>query len=210
MDGTLTHETSSWETLFRLYDHDPSPTYRLYEEGLIDQDEWAAANLREIIRERPGLTAAEVERALVSSTHLRSGIAESVSELSSMGARCVIISAGIEPLARWIGSRARFHEWRANWFEVDAVGCLVPKYIRNVSFLEKESWLRSWMSMYGISREEVVAVGDSCNDVSMFQTAGHSIAFNPTDGCAAAMGEVVHHGDDLRPCVRTIKEWMER
>lgn len=210
MDGTLTQETSSWETLFRIYHHDPGPFYRMYAEGKIDQDGWAAGNLREIIRGRPGLTAREVEDALIDHTHLRDGVEDCISELTSLGVRCVIISAGAEPLARWIGARARFHDWRANWFETDAEGRLVPNYIRNVSFMEKERWLRYWMSALGISREEVVAVGDSCNDVGMFREAGHSIAFNPTDERAATMGEVVHRGNDLGDCMRTIKGWMER
>jgi phosphoserine phosphatase len=208
MDGTLTQEASSWDTLFRIYNHDPSRLYRMYAEGRIDQDQWAAENLKEIINGRPSLTARDVEKALISNTHLREGVEECISELTSLGVRCVIISAGAEPLAQWIGKRARFHEWKANWFEIDGDGRLVPNYIRNVSYLEKERWLRSWMTTYGISKEEIVAVGDSCNDVGMFLEAGHSIAFNPTDEYAAAMGEVVRHGNDLGECLSTIMSWI--
>ena len=210
MDGTLTQESSSWETLFRHYHHDPSHTYRLYAEGRIDQDEWATANLREIIRKNPGLTAQEVEEALVSNTHFREGIEKCISELSSLGVKCVILSAGAEPLARWIGERAKFLDWKANWFEIAKDGRLVPNYIRQVSYLEKERWLRHWMDLYGVSREETVAIGDSYNDVGMFLECGHSIAFNPSDEYAATMGEIVQTGNDLRMCVAAIRGWMHR
>lgn len=209
MDGTLTQETSSWETLFHIYHHDPSHLYRMYSEGRIDQDEWAAGNLREILRGRPGLTAREVETALVDNTHLRDGVKECISELSSLGAKCVIISAGAEPLARWIGARTGFDDWKANWFEIDAHGCLVPSYRRKVSYLEKEWWLRFYRDTYGISKDEIVSVGDSFNDVGMFLSSGHSIAFNPSDEYAATMGEVVHRGNDLGKCLSTIKGWMD-
>jgi len=210
MDGTLTLERSSWDTLFKCYGHDPEPFYRQYAEGRIDQDEWAAANMGAMIERRPGLTAAEVERALVENSHVRAGVGECVSRLTALGIRCVIISAGTAPLADWIGKRAGFHDWRANWFESDALGRLVPRYVRRVSYLEKEIWLRSWQRQFGISREETVAVGDSCNDVGMFLEAGHSIALQPTDECAAAVAEVVHEGEDLSECADLIERWCGR
>jgi phosphoserine phosphatase len=210
MDGTLTQEVSSWNTFFSYYHHDPSPYYRMYTEGRINQDEWAAANLSEIIKGRPGLTTSEVEEALIKNTHIRDGVEECVSELTSLGVRCVIISTGAEPLARWIGTKAGFDEWKGNWFETDGEGRLIPRYIRNVSYLEKERWLRLWMRTYGISKTETVAVGDSCNDVGMFLESGHSIAFNPTDEYATAMGEVVHNGNDFGKIADTIMGWIDR
>ncbi|MDW5564175.1 MAG: HAD family phosphatase [Methanomassiliicoccus sp.] len=209
MDGTLTQEASSWDTLFRIYGHDPKPLYRLYMEGHIDQDEWAASNLREIILAHPDLTAREIEDAIIQNTHLRVGVQECISTLTSLGVKCVIISAGAEPLARWIGVTAKFHDWKANWFEIGSNGRLVPNYIRKVSYLEKEKGLRSWMEENKISKEETVAVGDSCNDVGMFLESGHSIAFNPTDEYASTMGEVIHEGDDLRICLDTIVDWND-
>jgi phosphoserine phosphatase len=210
MDGTLTQEVSSWDTLFNYYHHDPSRFYRMYAEGQIDQDEWAAANLRDIIKGRPGLKTSEVEEVLLSHTHIRDGVKECISGLTSLGAMCVIISAGTEPLAQWIGTKAKFNEWKANWFETDRNGCIVPNYIRNVSYLEKEWWLRFWMKAYGIKKNETVSIGDSCNDVGMFLESGHSIAFNPADEYTAAMGEVVLHGNDMRQCLDTITGWMGR
>jgi hydroxymethylpyrimidine pyrophosphatase-like HAD family hydrolase len=64
------------------------------------------------------------------------------------------------------------------------------------------------MKTYGISKNETVAVGDSCNDVGIFLESGYSITFNQADEYAAAMGEVVHHGNDMRQCTDTIKGWM--
>jgi len=210
MDGTLTQEASSWDTLFRIYDHDPKPYYQLYTEGHINQDEWAASNLREIINAHPGLTAREIEDAIIRNTHLRTGVQECISTLTSFGVKCVIISAGAEPLARWIGEKVKFHDWRANWFEISPDGYLVPNYVRKVSYLGKEKCLHYWMKEFNISKEETVAVGDSCNDVCMFLESEHSIAFNPTDEYASTMGEVVHDGDDLRLCLDTIRGWMDQ
>jgi phosphoserine phosphatase len=207
MDGTLTKERSSWDTLFDLYHHNPERYYRMYSEGLINQDEWATSNLREIIRVRPELSKYAVERALVENSHLRTGVEECISDLNSLGVKCVIISSGTEPLAKWIGERAGFFDWQANWFESDEKGHLITKYIRRVSFLEKEKWVRFWQKELNISKDETLAVGDSCNDVGMFLESGHSIAFNPTDDCTEAMGEVVCWGDDLRQCKKMIDEW---
>jgi len=203
----LTKEPSSWDTLFRHYHHDPGPYYRRYTEGLIDQDQWAEENLKAILDKNPGLKSVEVEEALIENSHIRDGVEECIAELSSLGARCVIISTGTEPLARNIGTKAKFSEWKANWFETNDSGALVPRYIRNVSYLEKERWLRYWMRAYGISKKETVAIGDSCNDVGMFLEAGHSIALNPSDDYAAAMGEIAHKGNDLTVCMDIIKGW---
>ena len=210
MDGTLTKERSSWDTLFNHYHHNPEQFYRMYSEGRINQDEWATANLEEIIRNRPNLTVSDVESVLIENSHIRTGVEECISDLKLLGVKCVIISSGTEPLAKWIGERAGFFDWKANWFRADNNGHFVTKYIRRVSFLEKERWVRFWQKELNISKEETMAVGDSCNDVGMFLESGHSIAFNPTDECAEAMGEVVCRGDDMRQCMKIVDEWITR
>lgn len=203
----MTRERSSWDTLFNFYHHDPDRFYKMYAEGRIDQDEWALSNLREMMRNCSVIPTAEAERALIENTHLRSGLEECVSDLTSLGIRCAILSTGTEPLARWIGEKAGFRTWKANWFETDANGGLVPNYIRRVSFLEKEKWLSIWKMKYRLADEEIVAIGDSCNDAGMFLSAGHSIAFDPSDECAAMTAEVIVEGDDLRRCSDLIANW---
>ena len=48
MDGTITRERSSWETMFKVFDHDPGPIYQKYASGELDEDGWASANMRAI------------------------------------------------------------------------------------------------------------------------------------------------------------------
>ena len=82
------------DTLFNFYHHDPDRFYKMYAEGRIDQDEWALSNLREMMRNCSVIPTAEAERALIENTHLRSGLEECVSDLTSLGIRCAILSTG--------------------------------------------------------------------------------------------------------------------
>ncbi len=207
MDGTLTRERSSWETLFKAFDHDSRPFHQRYVSGELDEDGWASANMRAILDSRPGLRSSEAGEAIVKGTHFREGFPELVAELRKRDIRCAIISSGMEPIARVIGTRADLHLWKANWFLTDDNDLLLPTYVRNVTFLEKDEWIKRWREQYGLRKEEIVSVGDGLIDICMFQQSGHSIAFDPMDDRVSIASEVVHEGNDLRVCLETILNW---
>ena len=201
MDGTLTIERSSWETFFRTYDHDPGPFNKKYASGELDEDGWAIANIKAILSSRPGLTAKASARAIVANTHLKKGIAQMISELKMLNIFCFILSSGMEPIAKEISSMAPVDLWMANWFSSDNNDRLEPIYLRRVTFMEKEVWVRRWREQFGLLKEEIVSVGDSFIDIGMFQSSGHSIAFDPADDKVARACDVVIEGNDTGLCL---------
>ena len=59
----------------------------------------------------------------------------------------------------------------------------------------------------GISAEDVLAIGDAPNDISMFEYVGHSIAFGGSFEELAAVADVVSPfplGDTFKPLVDSI------
>lgn len=207
MDGTLTKERNSWDTFFGHYHHDARPYYKLFFSGHMGECEWAETNLVEIMKARPHLNASEVERVLVENSHIRSGVGECVTELRSIGFECMIISCGLDPLAAWVGRKAGFRDWRANWYETDQQGNLLPRYVGKVFYDQKADWLRYWMDMYGIDQEHTVAIGDGDNDIGLFKAAGRSIGIDPLNERVASSCDKVVSGDDLMSCAELIKGW---
>ncbi len=207
MDGTLTLERSSWETFFRTYGHDPKPFNKKYASGELDEDGWAVANIKAILRSRPGLTSKEAAMAIIQNTHYKDGISHMISELKMSNILCFILSSGMEPIAKEICSMAPIEQWMANWFSADDNDRLEPNYLRRVTFLEKEVWVQRWREQFGFPKEEIVSVGDSFIDIGMFQSSGHSIAFDPADDKVVRACDVVVEGNDTGLCLRTILEW---
>jgi len=207
MDGTLTRERNSWDTFFHHYHHDADGSYDQLFSGRMSEKEWAETNLMKVLETKPDLTVSEVREVLLEESHLRSGVRECVSELRGLGIECMIVSNGLDPLAGWIAADAGFSDRRANWFETDHRGNLMPHFVGKVNYKRKADWLHHWVRELHIDMKDTVSVGDGENDIGLFLESGHSIAFNPINERVASSGEAVIEGDDLRKCSELIREW---
>jgi len=73
--------------------------------------------------------------------------------------------------------------------------------------LSKAQGLQVALDKLGISAEDVLAIGDAPNDISMFEYVGHSIAVGGSFEELAAVADVVSpfpHGDTFKPLVDSI------
>ncbi|MBA89003.1 MAG: phosphoglycolate phosphatase [Euryarchaeota archaeon] len=73
--------------------------------------------------------------------------------------------------------------------------------------LSKGSGLLVALEKFGLSAEDVLAVGDAPNDIPMFQIVGHSVAVGGCFDELANVASVVsphHRGDTFEPLVREI------
>ena len=107
------------------------------------------------------------------------GVPELIEAVHSRGGRVGAVSGGfheiLDPLAADLG----LDLWRANRFEVDAVGHLTGNVTGEiVGKHQKLLTLRSWAQALDVPLDRTIAVGDGANDLGMMSVAGLSVAFD--------------------------------
>lgn len=136
--------------------------------------------LRERVKLLKGLPVSVLEE-IASGMQLTSGAYELISTLKAMGFRLALISGGFKFFTSRLREKLGFDYTYANDLEVrDGVltgrtkGRIIDREVKGLivkEIAEKE----------GISREQIVAVGDGANDEVMLKNAGLGIAFNASE-----------------------------
>ena len=133
--------------------------------------------LRERVRLLAGLPVSILEEVAVS-MKLNSGTYDLISTLKSMGFKIALISGGFTYFANRLKEQLRFDYVFANDLEIEN-GRLTGKVKGRIIDREaKGKIVQEIAEKEGISREEIVAVGDGANDEIMLKNAGLGIAFN--------------------------------
>ncbi len=150
--------------------------------------------LKERIALLHGFPQAKLQDVLDKQISLRPGAQVLVATMRNFGAHTVLVSGGFTFFTEAVAKRAGFDVHHANDFIFEnglLTGVAEPILGRNAKLeaMEKEA-LHA-----GVGSNEVVAVGDGANDLSMLMAAGLGVAFHAKPVVAAEAHARIDHGD---------------
>jgi phosphoserine phosphatase len=183
---------------------------RITERAMQGEIDFSGA-LRERVRLLAGLDQSELARCLLERVKITSGAQTLVQTMRAGGASCLLVSGGFlsfaEPIAKTVG----FDRVKANRL-VFAGGKLSGEVGDPiVDAMAKYEALIETREQLGLSREDVMAIGDGANDKLMIEEAGLGIAFRAKPALAeVADAELRHHGLDALLWVQGVRrrDWF--
>jgi len=185
---------------------------RITERAMQGEIEFPAA-LRERVRLLAGLDERELKRCLDERVRLTAGAETLVQTMRAGGASCSLVSGGFLSFAEPVARTAGFDRVRANRL-VFAGGKLSGEVGDPiVDSMTKREALIEVREQLGLSREDVLAIGDGANDKLMIEEAGLGIAFRAKAALVeVADGELRHHGLDALLWVQGVsrRDWFRR
>jgi phosphoserine phosphatase len=113
------------------------------------------------------------------------------------GAHTLLISGGFTYFTSRVAADAGFEQNQGNRLLDDGTA-LTGKVAEPICGREtKLSALKHAASRYGLTFDDVMAVGDGANDLDMIRRAGLGVAYHAKPVVAAAAGCSISHGDLL-------------
>jgi phosphoserine phosphatase len=196
MDGVLVDIESSWVFVHRKFGVNNDHSLEAYLRGEIDDREFIRRDIQLWKDKDPGVTAQAI-RDILDDAPLMNGAAETVSELKGRGYKTAIVSAGIDLLADRVARELGMDLSYANGMMTDAEGRLSGEGVYKVRLMEKGHTVTEAAKILGVSWEDIVSVGNSRYDVSMFEHSGLGIAFCPADELVRQRADAVVEEKDL-------------
>ena len=170
IDDTLTHGISIWEMIYRLLGTWESVGVKhleRFQRGEIDYNEFARADAWEY-RGNPPEIITEAAAAL---SYVRD-MEKTFSELHGRDIMTALVSSTIGQFAEWLAQRLGVRHFYANPMLVGADGLLTGEIELAVPCHHKHHAMRELRERLGVSKDEILAVGDSVLDFTMFEEAG--------------------------------------
>ena len=202
LDGTLVRIWSAWSWIHRLLDtvEAAKPNADLYYAGEIDYVEWADRD----VELWQGVPLQRIVNAIEEELVFIPNARNLVEALHEYGLTTAIISSGLSIFANRTKDALGIDFSRANKLVTDEEGRIRGVEVQ-VAFDNKDHVMSELAQDLGLPLDQCVAIGDSRNDIPMFQVAGFSVAFNPThDEVAQAATKIIRSEDalDLLPPLR--------
>ena len=198
LDGTLTRERSAWEYIHRrlgAWEGDAEKYQEAFLRGEIDY--YRFCQLDAAVWK--GMKVSAVQQIL-REIPLYEGIEGLLEYLKSRGIRLGIISSGLSLLSDWVREKYGFDYAVAN--ELGITDGVLDGTIRiHVHYDQKAKWVQDARERFRAEKEEILAVGDSLGDLTMFQTAGFSIAFNSRSSRLEDAADLSIRSSDLRDLI---------
>ena len=120
--------------------------------------------------------------------------------LKSRGIRLGIISSGLSLLSDWMREKYGFDYAVAN--ELGFTDGVLDGTIRiHVHYDQKAEWVKDARQRFRAEKKETLAIGDSSGDITMFQMAGFSIAFNSRSPRLDEAADLSIRSSDLRDLI---------
>jgi len=193
LDGVLVDIDSSWQTIHRAFGVDNEENFQKHLRNEIDY--------REFMRSDIGLwgnpNATRIRRIL-DRVPLMRGVREVLDALRKRKLKTAIISSGILMLAERVKEELGIDRVFANRLLTDDEGRLLGEGEELVTLRNKGVVLERLCRAEAVMLEDCAVVGDSRFDVSLFEKAGFSIAFNAQDRVILEAADVIIEGKDLR------------
>jgi phosphoserine phosphatase len=206
MDGVLVQNRSSWRVIHEAIGTSNEESFQAYIRGEIDDEEFMERDIslwkEKGIHDRSQLIDSLAEAKRVD------GLMKCIRDLKIGGCEIAIISGGLDLLADRLGKELDIGHIEANGVEVREDGRLTGKGILKVPLRDKGSVLRS-MVKDDNGFHPVIAVGDSAVDITMFEEADLSIAFNPESELVSGKADVTVTTYDLGTVSGIVLKWLE-
>ena len=151
----------------------------------------------------PEITVSKIQ-SILSEVPLMPGAHDTIRALRDRGIKTAIVSAGIDLLAERIADELGVDIDMANGLVTDNRGRLSGEGILRVRLMDKGDAVTDVAKRLDIPREEVVSIGNSRYDVTMFERSGMGIAFMPSDEHVRESADAVVDEKDLRGILKYI------
>jgi len=197
MDGVLVDIVSSWVHVHRAFGVNNDHSLHAYLRGEIDDQEFIRRDIALWMAADPGVTSEKI-RGMLADAPLMNGARDTVAELRRRGFRTVIVSAGIDLLSERVAAELGMDLQFANGMLTDGSGRLSGEGVFRVRLMEKGRSVAEAAQILGVGKEDVVSVGNSRYDVSMFEHSALGIAFCPEDEEVRNGADFVVEEKDLR------------
>ena len=178
-DGVLVDAISSWRTLHDYFGTDNSENLRRFIAGEFSDVEFMRSDIKLWKAKKNPIHRDELFRAY-SGSKLMDGAREFVSWLKDNGCFVAIVSAGVDLFVGSIASMLGADDWVANGFIFDEDGYLADEGNCRLHATGEGEIIEKLCQQYGFEGIEVVSVGDSEMDLSMWIKDSKFIGFNPT------------------------------
>ncbi len=204
MDGVLADIESSWVHVHKHFGVNNDNSLHAYLKGQIDDLEFIRRDIGLWKKTEPDVTEDHI-REILSDVPIMPGARRTISELKRMGIGTAIVSAGIDLLAERISKELGVDAQLANGLVKDETGMLSGEGILRVKLMDKGDAVTEVANSLSIQTKDIVAVGNSSYDVSMFKRAGLGIAFQPSDDFVRTNAQVVVQQKDLSMILQFIR-----
>lgn len=204
MDGVLADTESSWVHVHKHFGVNNDHSLYAYLRGEIDDMEFIRRDIGLWKKTEPDVTEDRI-RELLSDVPIMPGARRTVRELKRMGIGTAIVSAGIDLLADRISKDLGIDVQLANGLVKDGAGRLSGEGILRVKLMDKGDAVAEVSDNMNVQTKDVIAVGNSRYDVSMFRRAGVGIAFLPSDDIVRTSAQVVVQQKDLSMILQFIR-----
>jgi phosphoserine phosphatase len=197
MDGVLVDIVSSWVHVHRQFGVNNDHSLFAYLRGEIDDREFIRRDIALWKEADPDVTSAKI-RSMLATAPIMTGAAELMAELKRRGFSTAIVSAGIDLLSERVAEELAMDLQFANGLLTDASDRLTGEGVFRVRLMDKGSKVSEAARELGVRHEDIVSVGNSRYDVSMFEHSAFGIAFCPEDDHVKEKADAVVVEKDLR------------
>lgn len=180
MDGVLADCQSSWVQVHKYFGVSNDHSLEAYLRGDIDDLEFMRSDIRLWTQKEPGITADRI-CDILSKVPLMPGAREAVRGLRKAGFKTAVVSAGIDLLADRIADELSIDVRLANGLVLDDKCRLLGDGILRVRLMDKGDAVTEAGKAVGAEKKDIISVGNSIYDVSMFERSSFGIAFCPSD-----------------------------
>ncbi len=193
LDGTLVRIWSAWSWIHRLLGtlEAAKPNADQYYAGEINYVQWAELD----VELWHGIPLTRIQEAIDEGLMFIPNVKPLIETLREHKIYTAIISSGLSVFADRARDFLGIDISKANKLVTDREGKICGVEV-HVAFDNKDKVLKEIAQEAHLSLTDCVAIGDSRNDIPMFQTAGFSIAFNPMQEEVALAADVVIESED--------------
>jgi phosphoserine phosphatase len=193
LDGTLVRIWSAWSWIHKLLGTVEAaiPNADQYYSGEISYVRWAELD----VALWHGVPIRKIEDAIDQELVFISNVEVLMDQLHSYGLKTAIISSGLTVFADRVREILGMDVSKANELLTDDDGKICGVKV-HVAFDNKHHVLSQIAQKLNIPLKLCAAVGDSRNDIPMFQVAGFSIAFNPSNEDVAKAATTIIDGEN--------------
>jgi len=207
MDGVLADSISSWKNIHDYFGTSNEKSVDEYLHGKIDDLEFIKRDVA-LWKKNGSFTTIDVIKNILFNIPLMKGAEECISFLRKNKIKTAIVSAGLDILADKVAEDLGIDYVYANGIKQDKIGNLTGDGILKVQLIYKDKNVKKLSKELGIPLKNCAAIGNSCFDVPMFETAGLGIAFNPEDECVKKSANIIIEGKDLNKVIPALKPYI--